>query len=118
MLITPGTELKAIDLLTHDTTVFISQGSHAIAIDPVDMKIYFDNGGISRANLDGTDVKVISKNARVYNMAIDWIGRRVLWTEVDKGNWIFVMNFNGKERRSLIKTQDFPVDVTVDPTVG
>ncbi len=90
-----------------------------MAIDIKNEKLYFeDNNGISSANLNGTGVEVIIKNAYVYKMAIDWIGRRIFWTQFNL-NGISVANLNGKERRLLIQTWPYqPFGLSVDPTVG
>ena len=85
----------------------------------MDMKLYFgENGGISRANFDGTGVEVILKNANVYRMAIDWIGRRIFWTKYPRENRIFVVNLDGKERRQLMSTEFGAFGIAVDSTVG
>ncbi len=85
----------------------------------MDMKLYFgENGGISRANLDGTGVEVILKNANVYRMAIDWIGRRIFWTKNPMEKRIFVVNSDGKEKRQLISTEYWARGIAVDSTVG
>ncbi len=90
-----------------------------MAIDTVDMKLYFgENGGISRANIDGTGVEVILKNANVYRMAIDWIGRRIFWTKTLGEGRIFVVNLDGKEKRQLISTEGLTYGIAVDSTVG
>ena len=89
-----------------------------MAIDMKNEKLYFeDNNTIYSANLDGTGVEVI-KNADVWKMAIDWIGRRIFWTHnVARG--ISVANLNGKERRLLINTQRYSsLGIAVAPTVG
>ena len=108
-------------MLTHDTSVVIRrlEYSEAMAIDMKNEKLYFeDNNTISSANLDGTGVEVIIKNANVRNMAIDWIGRRILWTHYT-GKGISVANLNGKERRLLINTQRYwSLGIAVAPTVG
>ena len=90
-----------------------------MAIDMKNEKLYFeDNNTISSANLDGTGVEVIIKNADVDKMAIDWIGRRILWTQYD-ARGISVANLNGKERRLLINTQpNWSLGIAVAPTVG
>ena len=108
-------------MLTHDTSVVIRglKDSWAMAIDMKNEKLYFaDNNTIYSANLDGTGVEVIIKNANVYKMAIDWIGRRILWTQyIPPG--ISVANLNGKGRRLLIKTSRYvPYAIAVDPIVG
>ncbi len=92
-----------------------------MAIDIKNEKLYFkDNNGISSANLDGTGVEVILKNANIRKMAIDWIGRRIFWTRPYRRPYgISVANLNGKERRLLIMTsQCSPFGITMDPTVG
>jgi hypothetical protein len=90
-----------------------------MAIDIKNEKLYFeDNNTISSANLDGTGVEVIIKNANIFKMAIDWIGRRIFWTQYSP-NGISVANLNGKERRLLIKTSPYtPYSIAVDPIVG
>ena len=90
-----------------------------MAIDINNEKLYFeDNNGISSANLNGTGVEVIIKNANVYKMAIDWIGRRILWTQYSPYG-ISVANLNGKGGRLLIQTSLYqPFGLSVDPTVG
>ena len=125
LFIRSSSEIKAIDLLTHDTTVVIptqkppKYTQYAMAIDTVDMKLYFgENGGISRANLDGTGVEVILKEANVHRMAIDWIGRRIFWTKIPLERRIFVVNLDGKEKRQLITTERRPYGIAVDSTVG
>ncbi len=91
-----------------------------MAIDMKNEKLYFkDNYGISSANLDGTGVEVILKNANIRKMAIDWIGRRLFWTQSSRPYGISVANLNGKERRLLIMTSQYsPFGITIDPTVG
>ncbi len=91
-----------------------------MAIHTMDMKLYFgENGGIFRANLDGTGVEVILKNAKVFRMAIDWIGRRIFWTKYLLQRQIFVVNLDGKEERPLIRTDALWVyGIAVDSTVG
>ncbi len=123
LFIRSSSEIKAIDLLTHDTTVVIpalkNKLGNAMAIHTMDMKLYFgENGGISRANLDGTGVEVILKNANVYRMAIDWIGRRIFWTKYPEERRIFVVNLDGKEIRRLMSTELFAVGIAVDSIVG
>ena len=90
-----------------------------MAIDTKNEKLYFeDNNTISSANLDGTGVEVIIKNANIFKMAIDWIGRRIFWTQYSP-NGISVANLNGKERRLLINTPPYEsFGIAVDPIVG
>ena len=91
-----------------------------MAIDIKKEKLYFkNNNGISSANFDGTGVEVIIKNANIQKMAIDWIGRRIFWTQSSRPYGISVANLNGKERRLLIQTLQYePNGLSVDPTVG
>ena len=91
-----------------------------MAIDMKNEKLYFeDNNTISSANLDGTGVEVIIKNANVDKMAIDWIGRRIFWTQSSYPFGISVANLNGKERRLLINTSPYwSFGIAVAPTVG
>ena len=91
MFIRSASEIKAIDLLTHDATHVADRLGYGIgytcngglAIDIKDKKLYFGdgNGSLSQANLDGSGRKVILKNAKIHKMAIDWIGRRIFWTK-------------------------------------
>ncbi len=91
-----------------------------MAIEIKNEKLYFeDNKGIFRANLDGTGVEVIIKTANIRKMAIDWIGRRIFWTQSSRPYGISVANLNGKERRLLIQTSWYEaIGLSVDPTVG
>lgn len=99
MFITSVSEIYAIDLLTTDRTIVMRglNDSYGMDIDTVDMKLYFrDGNNISSANFDGTVKRVILKNAKVFRMAIDWIGNRIFWTEYPWEKRIFVANLNGK----------------------
>ena len=115
--------IHAIDLLTHDRTVVIRglKKNYAMAIDRVEMKMYFRNGtSISRANLDGTGAESFLPNTDVFKIAIDWIGRRIFWRTYNtfgKGE-ILVMQLDGKGKRALIKQTDSIYDIAVDPKVG
>ena len=107
-------------MLTHDTTVVIRElnDNYGIAIDTVEMKIYFKDGvSISRANLDGTGVEVFLQNAAVWKMAIDWIGRRIFWTTGFNG-LIYVIQMDGKRKRALTKVRSSKFSIAVDPIVG
>jgi hypothetical protein len=118
--LTEESQIKAVDLLTHDSTVVAEKlwEGKGLAIHIEDNKLYFGDGnrGISRANLDGSGREVILKNANVYKMAIDWIGRRIFWTKLEKR--IFVVNMDGKHGRTLINTQDLAIGIAVDPLAG
>ena len=117
MFIRSWTEILAIDLLTLDTTVVISGLTHqAIDIDTVDKKLYFREGNnISRANYDGSSVKVIVQNAEPYRVRVDWKGRRIFWTNSKD---ISMATLNGQERRVLRTTENDPYDLAVDSNAG
>ena len=119
---TSKNEIKAIDLLTVDTTHVVRGLKHddpmSISIDMLEKKIYFKNStDIARSRLDGTDTEIILKKAGPGDMTIDWIRRRVFWTQRFLMK-ILVGNLNGKEKRVLKITQYFPEFIAVDPIVG
>ena len=126
MFIRSTSEIKAVDMLTHDTTrvadtLGFGNGFNAgLAIDIKGKKLYFGdgNGSLSKANFDGSGRKVILKNAKVHKMAIDWIGRRIFWTKYFYGERIFVVNMDGKHERTLTSTQERTFGIAVDPNVG
>ena len=126
MFIRSTSEIKAVDMLTHDTTrvadrLGFGNGFNAgLAIDIKGKKLYFGdgNGSLSKANFDGSGRKVILKNAKVHKMAIDWIGRRIFWTKYPYGKRIFVVNMDGKHERTLTSTPDWVFGIAVDPNVG
>ena len=92
--------------------------SPTMAIDSVEKKLYYESGNdISRAKFDGTGVEVFLTNVYAGHMTIDWIGRRIIWTNVLRKH-IFVANIDGKESRVLTTTQSYPSDLAVDPNVG
>lgn len=119
MLIEQKSQIYAIDLITFAECDVILERADKIAIDTVHNKLYFREGKqISRANFDGTGKEVIFKNmTRSSVMAIDWIGRRLFWSD---GNYkqIHVGNLDGKERRLLLDISNNPDWIAVDPTVG
>ena len=109
-----------VDLLSNKAGLIIPslQSSSAIGIDTVEMKLYFEtSNNISRAYINGTNVKVLITNANVYKMVIDWIGRRIFWTE-GSAKRISVANLNGKERRVLAKTKKNVYGIAIDATTG
>ena len=126
LFISSTSEIKAVDILTHDTTrvadrLGFGNGFNAgLAIDIKGKKLYFGdgNGSLSKANFDGSGRKVILKNAKVHKMAIDWIGRRIFWTKYFYGKRIFVVNMDGKHERTLTSTQEWKFGIAVDPNVG
>ena len=92
--------------------------SPTMAIDIVEKKLYYESGNdISRAKLDGNAVEVILTNVNARHMTIDWIGRRIIWTD-EQRRYIFVANLDGKQSRVLTTTINIPYDIEVDPNVG
>ena len=122
LFIRSASEIEAVDLLTHDVTRVADKlgNGNGLAIDIKERILYFGdgNGSLSKANFDGSGRKVILKNAKVYNMAIDWIGRRIFWTKDPRERRIFVVNMDGKHERTLTSTQTSPLGIAVDPNVG
>ena len=116
-----GYDIKAVHLSTQKRG-FLTGGlrgsSKAMAIDTVEMKLYFEkNNGIWMREINRIEVKVIIKNANVEKMAIDWIGRRIFWTE-SSSKWISVATLDGKERRVLTNTVGTPRGIAIDSTSG
>ena len=122
LFIRSRSEIEAVDLLTHDVTRVAERldNSNGLAIDIKEKKLYFGdgNGSLSKANFDGSGRKVILKNAKVFKMAIDWIGRRIFWTKYPREQRIFVVNMDGKHERTLTRTQATTFEIAVDPNVG
>ena len=116
-------EIRAIDLKTLNTTVVISglRGA-AMDIDTVEKNLYFQDGkSVSKLNLDPdrSDMcaEVIIKNAAVHDLAIDWLGRRILWTEYSKKR-ISEANLNGTNRHVLVNTTGEPYGIAFDAING
>ena len=122
LFIRSRSEIEAVDLLTHDVTRVAERlgNGDGLAIDIKEKKLYFGdgNGSLSKANFDGSGRKVILKNAKVYKMAIDWIGRRIFWIKFPWERRIFVVNMDGKHERTLTRTQARTFGIAVDPNVG
>ena len=126
MFIRSASEIEAVDLLPHDTTRvadrlgFGDGNNGGLAMDIKNKKLYFGdgNGSLFKANFDGSGRKVILKNAKVYKMAIDWIGRRIFWNKYPWKQRIFVVNMDGKHERTLTSTQQQTFGIAVDPNVG
>jgi hypothetical protein len=121
LLIRTKTEILATDLATLDTTVIMRglryNEYESLDADMQGKKIYFtDVSHIYRANFDGTGKERIVENADPYDITIDWIGRRVFWSVLDKGK-INVASIDGKARRMLLDASR-PKFVKVDPNVG
>ena len=91
-----------------------------MGLDIKNKKVYFGdgNGSLSQVNFDGSGRKVILKNAKVYKMAVDWIGRRIFWTKYSQERQIFVVNMDGKNKRTLTTTQERVYGIAVDPLAG
>ena len=122
LFIRSGSEIKAVDLLTHDSTRVADKlgDGDGLAIDIKERIVYFGdgNGSLSKASFDGSRRKVILKNAKVYKMAIDWIGRRIFWTKNLGEKRIFVVNMDGKHERTFKSTEENLWGIAVDPNVG
>ena len=68
-----------------------------MAIDIVEKKLYYESGNdISKVKFDGTAVEVILTNVNARHMTIDWIGRRIIWTD-EQRRYIFVANLDGNK---------------------
>ena len=114
-------DIIAVHLSTEEKgflTGGLGGSSRAMAIDTVEMKLYFEkNNGIWMREINRVEVKVIIKNANVEKMAIDWMGRRIFWTE-SSSKWISVATLDGKERRVLTNTVRTPRGIAIDSTSG
>ena len=122
LFIRSASEIEAVDLLTHDVTRVADKlgNGYGLAIDIKERKLYFGdgNGSLSKANFDGSGRKVILKNAKIYKISVDWIGRRIFWTKSTWKKRIFVVNMDGKHERTLTSTPEEPDGIAVDPNVG
>ena len=118
LLIKSKSEIHAIDLTTLNTTVIIGGiAGRTMDIDTVDNKLYIaDNNSISRVNLDDMCVEVILQNVSVRDMAIDWLARRLFWTEYLE-NRIFVADLGDKKKSVFIKRTSYPSGIAFDATV-
>ena len=89
-----------------------------MAIDMVNMKLYFRYGyNIYTVNFNGTGVELVLQNVDVEKMTIDWIGRRIFWTDLFERR-IYVAALDAKWRRIIIKTLNKPHNIAIDPTAG
>lgn len=89
-----------------------------MAFDSVEKELYYESGNdISKAKFDGTAVEVILTNVNARHVTIDWIGRRIIWTD-EQQRYIFAANLDGKQSRVLTTTINKPYDIAVDPNVG
>ncbi|CAB4014206.1 Hypothetical predicted protein, partial [Paramuricea clavata] len=105
---------------TLNTTVVISGLARGtMEIDTVENNLYIaDNNSISRINLDDHDmcVEVILQNVSADDMAINWIEKRLYWTEYSKKQ-IYVANLDGENRTVLMNTKSYPSSIAMDATV-
>ena len=122
LLIRSKSKIEAVDMLTQDKSPIMTglKNSYGLTIDIKDKKVYFGdgNGSISQVNFDGSGRKVILKNANVYKMAVDWIGRRIFWTKSPQERKIFVANMDGKNKRTLTTSEWPTYGIAVDPLAG
>ena len=122
LFIRSRSEIKAVDMLTHDSSRVVKdlKNSWGLAIEIKERILYFGdgNGSLSKISFDGSGREVILKNAKVFKMAIDWIGRRIFWTKNPLEKRIFVVNMDGKHERTLTSTRDDVYGIAVDPNVG
>ena len=118
LLIGTSNRIHAVDLLTDQRGIIMSalSYSNAIEIDTVEMKLYFEDYGHIKVR-DNKDVNVIVANANVEKMTVDWIGRRIFWTEKYESR-ISVANLDGKERRVIANTSGKPREIAIDPISG
>ena len=113
-------EIKSIDLLTVDTTDVVRglKFCYSIVIDNVEGKLYFKNDSkILRSNLDGTNSEIVVKKADLFDMTIDWLRRRIFWTQLNNPK-VLVAKLNGNNERVLKCTQYKPLYIAVDPIMG
>ena len=116
LLVRSSSTITAIDLKTLNKTVVISGlGAAAMDIDTVEKSLYFrDGNSISKFNLDpdGSNMcaEVIVKNAAARDLAIDWLGRRMFWTEYSKKR-ICAANLKGTNRDVLVNTKGEPYGI-------
>ena len=120
MFIRSGSEIRAIDLLTLDTTLVIrGLTGGAMDIDTVDKKLYFRKGKhISRTNFDSIGVEDIVQDVEPYTVRVDWKGRRIFWTKSNGNKEISVATLNGQERRVLRTTENVPYNLALDSNSG
>jgi hypothetical protein len=120
LLIKSKSEIHAIDLTTLNTTVVIGGLERGtMVIDTVDNNLYIaDNNSISRVDLDDQDmcVEVILQNVSPVDMAVNWIQRRLYWTEYSKKQ-IFVATLDGENRTVLMNTTSYPSGIAMDARV-
>ena len=120
MLLNTQEEIHALHLLTKERVTISSElrFSGAIAVDSVEMKLFFeDYGHMSMRNFSDADGNVIKKNAFVEKMAIDWIGRRIFWTESSR-NRISVASLDGSGRKVVTNTIRKPCGIAIDSLSG
>ena len=120
LLIKSTQYIHAINLVTGKSAVVVAGFGNTLtmAFDSVEKKLYYESGNdISRAKFDGTATEVILTNVNARHMTIDWIGRRIIWTDVQQ-RYIFAANLDGTQSRVLTTTINKPYDIAVDPNLG
>ena len=95
----------------------------SFTVDVADGKIYWtnqtvkNNGLVKRANLDGSNAKVLAALQSVpTSIAIDTAKKKLYWT--NSLGRIQHANLNGKQIRDLIKNLENPSNITLDPAGG
>ncbi|XP_028412329.1 pro-epidermal growth factor-like [Dendronephthya gigantea] len=120
MFLAKKTAILAADLTTPDAIVIVDRKGNieTLDIDMKNKKIYFAEKGkeIRRANYDGTYEEIVVKDAKTRALTIDWIGRRIFWSDSLK-YIINVATLDGKDSRTLIKTPGL-WDIAIDPIEG
>jgi hypothetical protein len=116
------TGILATDLTTYDSTLILADriAEHylnMLDVDTVDKKVYFiSSSHIYRVNFDGTGKEMVLENSYPRDIAIDWIGRRIIWSSINQ-NKINIAGLDNNEKRELISTWN-PVYIAVEPIAG
>lgn len=115
--------IAVIDLISNYSSSVIDECHNItnLVIDPVDNKIYFQNGTkVHRANFDGSDKEVIDQNdgcpTRIF--ALDWIGRHMFWVEPRMNNMILFGTINLTNGIELHSSEENISSLAVDPNEG
>lgn len=127
LLVSTWTEIVALDYNNTKSYPIISNLPRAVAID-----IHFSLGyifwsdyserNIKRANIDGTNIKVLSHDIGVsFGLAVDWNSTQVYWTSYYYTyRKIFVSDVDGNNTRTLISfsLDSWPRGIALDPNNG
>ena len=114
-----ATGIVVTDLTTFYSAPILTDGISEspyfmLDVDTVDEKVYFINSShIYRANFDGTGKEMFLENSYPRDIAIDWIGRRIIWSSINQ-NKIDMAGLDSNERRELITTRK-PEYIAVEP---